>query len=298
MTRPLVTSARIKKISTEIISDAEDLLAAEEPMEIRLGCGPVKDRKSQSISVTMRTPGNDFELALGFLFTEGIIQHQENILIITYCTDSNKIENWENIVRVELKPEVEVNLKKIERNFYVSSSCGVCGKASIDAIATTSRFNDSEQHFKVASYVFNGLPGKLKAAQPVFGYTGGLHASALFNTKGELIMVREDVGRHNAVDKIIGASFSSGKLPLNNSILLLSGRASFELIQKAVMAGIKIVAAIGAPSSLAVATAKKFDVTLIGFLRGEQFNIYSGQQRVIHPSEQRNSITKQRKEII
>ena len=297
MARSLVSTARIKKFNAESFSDADDLLAEEEPFEIRLGYGLKNDRKLQSISVTMRTPGNDFELALGFLFTEGIIQNQKDILKITYCTDSNRVENRENIVRVELKPDVEVNLKKTERNFYVSSSCGVCGKASIEAIDTVNRFIHSDVPVTIETDVLIELPQKLKQSQPVFEYTGGLHASALFNTNGDLIAIREDVGRHNALDKIIGASFSSNQLPLDNAILLLSGRASFELIQKAVMAGIRIVAAIGAPSSLAVATAKKFDVTLIGFLRGQRFNIYSGEKRVIHSSKQQNSNRKQLKEI-
>lgn len=280
MAHPSVNSAHILKINSENASEADDLLAVEEPLEIRIGFGPSNDRYQKSISVTMRTPGNDFELALGFLFTEGIIKNQHDVFQIRYCTELNSLENKENIVRVELNPKVVVDLKKLERHFYTTSSCGICGKSSIDAITTIHEFSASGYGFTVDREVWMSLPEKLRAKQNVFEYTGGLHAAALFDTEGNLVLTREDVGRHNALDKLIGASFSSGNLPLNRHVLLLSGRASFELIQKAVMSGIQAVAAIGAPSSLAVATAKKFNVTLIGFLRNARFNIYSGEQRI------------------
>jgi len=277
MANPSVTFSRVKKINPENISDAEDLLATEEPLEIRLSYGPLNDRHQKSISVTMRTPGNDFELALGFLFSEGIIRDQKDVLQIKYCTDFSRSEN---IVKVELMTGLDVDLKKLERHFYTSSSCGVCGKASIEALNTISKFKDNGSEFTIDQEVFMDLSEKLRAKQNVFEYTGGLHAAALFNTDGEIIFIREDVGRHNALDKLIGAAFSSGQLPLNRHVVLLSGRSSFELIQKCVMAGVNLVAAIGAPSSLAVETAKKFNVTLIGFLRDNRFNIYSGEERI------------------
>lgn len=298
MSRPSVATSRIKKISPEGIFDADDLLAAEEPLEIQLDFGLPNDRRQKSISVTMRTPGNDFELALGFLFTEGIITNPQDVLQIRYCTELNRIENKENVVRVELKPEIDVDLKKLERHFYTTSSCGVCGKASIDAISTLIEPVTQGPEFTVSDEVMMSLPEKLRARQSTFEHTGGLHASALFDARGELILIREDVGRHNALDKLIGAAFSSDQLPLDHHILLLSGRTSFELIQKATMAGIKIVAAIGAPSSLAVDTAKKFSITLIGFLRGERFNIYSEDQRIKSFRQPSSSLMKELREVI
>ena len=292
MIHPWVTAARIKKINSDNTSDADDLLASEEPLEIRIGFGPLNDRHQKSISVTMRTPGKDFELALGFLFTEGIIQNQHDVFQNKYWTELCSLENIENNVLVELNPDAIVDLKKLERHFYTSSSCGVCGKASIDAITTTHEFSASGYGFTVDRKVWMSLPEKLRAKQNVFKYTGGLHAAALFDIEGNLVLIREDVGRHNALDKLIGASFSSGTLPLAHHILLLSGRASFELIQKAVMSGIQAVAAIGAPSSLAVETAKKFNVTLLGFLRNDRFNIYSGEHRINSDSEKSFSLDK------
>jgi FdhD protein len=280
MSRPAVGSTLITKVNADRISELPDLLAAEEPMEIRLGYGAEKNRRQKSISVTMRTPGNDFELALGFLFTEGIIKNAGDIIRVKYCTELNRFENQENIVRVGLNHEVEVDLKKLERHFYTSSSCGVCGKASIDSIEINEVMISDESHLKVDSEILSRLTEKIKARQNIFEHTGGLHAAALFSSEGELILIREDVGRHNALDKLIGAGFFSDQLPFNQHILLLSGRASFELIQKAAMAGIKIIAAIGAPSTLAVETAKKFKITLIGFLRGDRFNIYSEKNRI------------------
>lgn len=281
MLNPSVSSSSIKKINSDVISDVDDLLAAEEPLEIRLGFGNSSSRKQKSISVTMRTPGNDFELALGFLFTEGIIENQQDVLQIKYCTEVNQHDNLENIVRVELKEHVEVDENKLQRNFFMTSSCGVCGKASIDSVKTNISVSTSVSDFKISKELLHGLSGKLREKQNVFQFTGGLHASALFDTEGNIIFIREDVGRHNALDKLIGASLVKNLLPLDHYILLLSGRISFELIQKAAMAGIKIVAAIGAPSNLAVKTAKEFDITLIGFLRDNRFNIYSSPERIL-----------------
>lgn len=280
-----VVNTRIKKINHESIIDSDDLVATEEPLEIRLGFGSPHDRQQQNLSVTMRTPGNDFELALGFLFTEGIIKSAGDVLQIKYCTDLGRSEYTENIVRVELKENVEFDFKKLNRHFYTTSSCGVCGKSSIDAVRTISDIKFQNDHFSVSWDLIYSLPDKLRKHQNVFEHTGGLHAAALFDATGKLILVREDVGRHNALDKLIGATLPNHLITqLPNYLLLLSGRASFELIQKAAMAGIKFIAAVGAPSSLAVELAKEFDITLIGFLREKRFNIYSGEKRIVMKS--------------
>lgn len=252
---------------------AEDLLAVEQPLEIKIVYGPENDRQQKNISVTMCTPGHDEELAVGFLFTEGIITSKEDIV---NCGAAGN-----NIVIATLRPGISFDPKKIERHFYTSSSCGVCGKSSIDAVRnvfSNERVNDS---IKISASVLTKLPDTLRKQQEVFEHTGGLHASALFDLNGNLLLTREDVGRHNALDKLIGASLNAGNIPLNNHILLLSGRASFELIQKAAMGGIKVVCAVGAPSSLAVELAKETDMTLVGFLRDGRFNIYCGEQRII-----------------
>jgi FdhD protein len=255
-----------------------DLLAIEEPLEIRMGFGPMGDRQQRNVSVTMRTPGHDFELASGFLFTEGIIQNFNQIESVKYCEDGGKQEQKENIVRVELKSEVKIDFQKLQRHFYTTSSCGVCGKTSIDAVKVNCKsISDS---FKISAETIHTLPDKLRKAQQVFEYTGGLHASALFDSEGKLILLREDVGRHNALDKIIGAMLFKNEIPIPNYFLLVSGRASFELIQKAAVAGIPVLAAVGAPSSLAVQLAKAVNMTLLGFVRDKRFNIYCGEQRI------------------
>jgi FdhD protein len=256
---------------------AEDLLAVEAPLEIRIVYGPENNRQEKNISVTMCTPGNDIELATGFLFTEGIIKNNEDVL---RCNVVSVPEN--NIVTVELKPGISFNPKKMERHFYTSSSCGVCGKSSVDAVKNVFPYSGTKDSIQIHAAVLTKLPGALRKQQEVFEHTGGLHASALFDLNGNLLVTREDVGRHNALDKLIGYVLAAGDLPLDHHILLLSGRASFELIQKAAMAGIKIVCAVGAPSSLAVDLAKETDMTLIGFLRDGRFNIYCGVQRIIN----------------
>ena len=260
-----------------------DLLAVEEPLEIRLGFGVASEREQKSLSVTMRTPGHDFELALGFLLTEGIISSGEQVESIKYC-NSVKQEEFENVVRVELKPDVQIDFKKFQRHFYTSSSCGVCGKSSIDAIKVKGKAIESG--LTLSSSVIYSLPDKLRKAQHVFEHTGGLHASALFNQAGALIILREDVGRHNALDKVIGAMLLKKEVPLSNFILLVSGRTSFELVQKAAVAGIPVIAAVGAPSSLAVDLAKETGMTLLGFVREGGFNIYCGEQRISRPLAQ------------
>jgi FdhD protein len=258
-----------------------DALAIEEPLEIRIEYGVAGQRKTQNVSVTMRTPGNDAELALGFLFTEGIIKETKNVASINHCIIACP-EDKENVIQVSLNEELQPDLHKTERNFYTTSSCGVCGKSSIEAIRTVSAFNDNEfSENQINAAILYQLPTILQKHQDVFADTGGLHASALFNSSGELILVREDVGRHNALDKLIGVALNKGLVPLNQQILLLSGRASFELVQKAAMAGINIIAAVGAPSSLAVQLAQEFNITLIGFLRNQRFNIYTGENRIL-----------------
>lgn len=256
-----------------------DMLAAEEPLEIRLDYGDAESRKVQNVSVTMRTPGNDAELAIGFLFTEGIIKSSNDVAEASHCFIAC-VENKDNVIQVNLKPGITPNLHNSERNFYTTSSCGVCGKGSINAIRTVSERSAVVDNNSIDAQTLIKLPQILEGSQDVFADTGGLHASALFTTGGELLMVREDVGRHNALDKLIGAALNNKQLPLNKQVLLLSGRASFELVQKAVMADINIIAAVGAPSTLAVQLAQEFNITLVGFLRNQRFNIYTAAHRI------------------
>jgi len=257
-----------------------DALAVEEPLEIRLEYGKADQRKVQNISVTMRTPGNDAELALGFLFTEGIIGKPEDVRDLEHCFIACA-ENKENVIQVSLKESIEPQLQNTERNFYTTSSCGVCGKASINSIKIVSTYNNSGIENRVNADLFYQLPTILQQHQKVFADTGGLHASALFTLDGELLLLREDVGRHNALDKLIGAALNKNLLPLDRYILLLSGRISFELVQKATMAGVTTIAAVGAPSSLAVQLAEEFNITLVGFLRDRRFNIYTQSKRIL-----------------
>ena len=264
----------VHKVRLNDLTEVNDAVAVEEPLEISLAWKSEGKDNVKVISVTMRTPGSDAELATGFLFTEGIIKDKNAI--------KSAVAHFfaENKITVVLNEGYVPELQQTERNFYTTSSCGVCGKASIDAIKTVSVFEDNKEEIIVDAAVFYTLSEKLRNRQATFNSTGGLHASALFDLQGNFISLQEDVGRHNALDKIIGASLTEGKLPLANSILLLSGRASFELVQKAMMAGIKVIAAIGAPSSLAVKAAKECGITLIGFLRNEGFNIYSNKERI------------------
>ena len=269
-----IAQQRIRIITNGDSQDAEDDLAVEEPLEIQLSFTESGKKIKKSISVTMRTPGNDDELAVGFLFTEGIITQKSQVKAVK----NDVIE--ENKVIVNLADDFSPEINSLERNFYTTSSCGVCGKASIDAIKTVSVYQNENNAMLVSSQVIFSLKKKLNVQQSIFESTGGLHASALFDLNGQFITLREDVGRHNALDKLIGDALLNDLLPLTNQILLLSGRASFELIQKAGMAGIKIVAAIGAPSSLAVKLAEESNMTLIGFLKSDKFNIYSGFERI------------------
>jgi FdhD protein len=255
----------------------DDAVAVEEPLEIRLGRVVDGKLRLQPVSITMRTPGDDFELAAGFLFTEGILQSNAQVREIVHC---GKGRVATNTLRVELVAGVDVDTARLERNFYTTSSCGVCGKTSLEALATGARPVSPPEGFKVDAHLIDELPGRLQAQQHAFRSTGGLHASALFSRTGDLLALREDVGRHNALDKLIGSCFLAGTLPANDTILFLSGRASFELLQKAVMAGIPVVCAVGAPSSLAIAAAHEFGVTLLGFVRGQRFNAYTGRERL------------------
>jgi FdhD protein len=278
-----ISPVNIIKVSLDGSNEKSDLVAVEEPLEIRLGYGSIDKRLQRSVSVTMRTPTHDFELALGFLYSEGIINSYNQIISVKYCVDAGK-QATENIVRVELKPEVIFNAQSLQRNFYATSSCGVCGKASIEAIdkmiCDLPKQKLEQSALKLNhTYIFN-LIDTLSQYQKVFEYTGGLHAAALFDDSGKILLLREDIGRHNALDKLIGNALTQDLLPLNNKVLLMSSRASFELIQKAVMANISIIVTIGAPSSLAIQTAERFGVTLIGFLKNNRFNIYTGKERI------------------
>ncbi len=264
---------RIIKINDGVSTAQDDFLVSEEPLQIGLIFGEKIHREQKSISVTMRTPGNDEELALGFLFTEGIIVSKNE-----WNGFSDAIPNT---IEVELSESIRPDLKKLERNFYTTSSCGVCGKSSIEAIRTVTTTKLDRDNILLSPDILYPLPAILKQTQHVFEQTGGLHASAIFDLSGKLLFFREDVGRHNALDKVLGFAFQNDLLPLNKHILLLSGRASFELIQKAAMAGIKVVASVGAPSTLAVELAIEFDMTLVGFLRGSHFNIYCGEKRIV-----------------
>jgi FdhD protein len=228
----------------------------------------------------MRTPGADNELAAGFLFTEGIVHGRKQIVNVRHCGPGSPDKHLNNTVVVELADGVDLDLKPLERNFYTTSSCGVCGKSSIEALRTGAAPLDAGE-LTISAEILKRLPAILRDSQAVFDQTGGLHASALFDHEGELDIVREDVGRHNALDKVIGAKFLHGQLPLSDRILLVSGRASFELVQKALMAGIPVLAAVGAPSSLAVELAEEFGMTLVGFVRDGTFNIYTGAKRIV-----------------
>ncbi|GGR30476.1 formate dehydrogenase accessory sulfurtransferase FdhD [Streptomyces netropsis] len=266
---------RVIRIREGAVSTRPDTLVAEEPLEIRLNGKP--------LAITMRTPGDDFALAAGFLVSEGVLGSAEELANIVYCAGATEDgSNTYNVVDVRLAPGVPVPDITLERNVYTTSSCGLCGKASLDAVRTTARWSitDGPTPIRLEPSLLSVLPDRLREAQRVFDRTGGLHAAALFSPDGELLDVREDVGRHNAVDKLVGRALQQGLLPLSGVILLVSGRASFELVQKAAMAGIPVLAAVSAPSSLAVDLAAETGMTLVGFLRGSSMNVYAGEQRV------------------
>lgn len=265
---PGLHSLPIHRFRSGVQKQVGDLLAVEEPLDIRLkSSGPAR-----SVAITMRTPGRDADLARGFLFTEGIIGARTQVR----CEEEKS-----NVVTIVLPPETSVDWKKLERHSYTSSSCGVCGKTSLEQVFTTVPFGDTSGRLRVTPDVLQSLPAKLRTAQELFDQTGGIHAAGLFTSSGDLLHFAEDVGRHNALDKLIGHYHARDELPLDDHLLLLSGRASFELIQKAGMAGVGLVAAVGAPSSLAAQLAEELGITLIGFLREGGFNCYSGVKRVV-----------------
>jgi FdhD protein len=256
-----------------------DTLVVEEPLEIRVG--------GTALAVTMRTPGDDMDLAAGFLVSEGVVSREDELRAIRYCagavtaTGETTASNTYNVLDVDLAPGVAPPDPSLERSFYTTSSCGLCGKASLDAVRTQTRFDVSADPMTVGADVLAVLPDRLRAAQATFDKTGGLHAAALFTAAGELLVLREDVGRHNAVDKVVGWALRDGRLPLAGHVLLVSGRASFELTQKAWMAGIPLLAAVSAPSSLAADLAEEAGMTLVGFLRGPSMNVYTHDRRVL-----------------
>ncbi len=273
--------AVVRKVRPGYDQRETDILAVEEPLEIRLAYSRKGVAVQRSISVTMRTPGNDFELAAGFLFTEDIISEWEEIEEISQVLDESRGCYQENVVCVRLVEGTTVDLGRLERHFYTTSSCGVCGKASLEALKLSSRFSIPPPEPTIHSRTVHGLPQILHESQSVFESTGGLHAAGLFDRDGNLRVLREDVGRHNGVDKVVGHELRSGRLPLSNLCLLVSGRTSFEILQKALAAGIPLVAGVGAPSSLAVEVANSFKMTLLGFVRDNRFNIYSAPERII-----------------
>ena len=271
------TKATVWVVEKDKVRSRSDQLATEEPLEIRL----VSPQKT--VAVTMRTPGADFELAAGFLYGEGVVRSRQDIERISYCVDPNVDgEQRYNIVNVELRQGLNLDLQPLERHFFTTSACGICGKASLEALRLR-ECSVIPEGLQVPFEVIYTLPEQLQKAQRVFSTTGGLHAAALFDAQGKLLSVREDVGRHNALDKLVGLAVLSDELPLNNHIVMVSGRSSFEILQKCLAARVPIVCAVSAPSSLAVALAKEFGITLVGFLRGERFNIYAGRERIKMP---------------
>ena len=271
------TKTRVRVVEDGRARVKSDYLATEEPMEIRLLTG----ERRQTVAVTMRTPGADFELAAGFLYGEGIIASRDEIKRISYCVDADvDVEQRYNIVNVELRANREYDLRPLERHFYTTSACGVCGKASLEQLELRACPVVGQGPVVSAGTIYS-LPDKLREAQGLFEATGGLHAAALFDAEGSLLALREDVGRHNATDKLVGWALLEGRLPLSESVVMVSGRSSFEILQKCLTAGVPIVCAVSAPSSLAVDVAREFGMTLVGFLRGGRFNVYAGFDRIL-----------------
>ena len=272
--------ADVQRVRAGNVEPGHDSLAVEEPLEIRIGYVIDGRRTVDSLCVTMRTPGQDLDLAAGFLFSENVIQSPAQIENISHCVPDKALQTACNTVRVDLVDGVDFNLESLRRNFYASSSCGVCGKASLEALKIISGPSVQGNGFRISAPMVHSLPDALHTSQLVFQQTGGLHAAALFDDHGTLAGCAEDVGRHNAVDKVIGAELRDGRVPISDRLLLVSGRSSFEILQKALAAQIPVVAAVGPPSSLAVDLAKKFGITLLGFVRNGRFNIYAGSERI------------------
>jgi FdhD protein len=281
-TDPITGTSRadVQRVRAGRLERGQDSLAVEEPLEIRVSYVVDGRRRTDSLCVTMRTPGSDLDLAAGFLFTEQVIRSPGEIKDISHCVPAGALGAACNTVRVDLVDGVDFKLERLRRNFYASSSCGVCGKASLEALEINVVGRIPESGFRVAESLVHSLPDLLNASQPVFRLTGGLHAAALFDDQGTLAECAEDVGRHNAVDKVIGAELRRGRVPISDRLLLVSGRSSFEILQKALAAQIPIVAAVGPPSSLALDLAKRFGITLLGFVREGRFNIYTGADRI------------------
>lgn len=278
-TKSQVSVVSVNRVKGGTNKNVEDLLAVEEPLQIRLQFNRNDSLQEESLTVTMRTPGNDFELAAGFIFAESIISNPKDIVHIRHCQNV-KEEEQGNVVIVKLSPDTSFDLKQLQRNFLTTSSCGVCGKSAIDAIYCKNQIFTPKASQLINISLIYQLNASLKEHQTVFRHTGGIHASALFNFEGECLLIREDIGRHNALDKVIGAALISNMTSLENTLVFLSGRVSYELVQKAIRAGIPIIVAVGAPSSLAVELASKKGITLIGFLRDKRFNIYTHSQRI------------------
>jgi FdhD protein len=276
-----VSRVKISRMADGRFVDRKDVVTVEEPLEIRVEFTRNGARETSAVSVTMRTPGDDFELAAGFLFGEGLVRRREDVVEISYCQGD---EPTYNIVVVKLRSGAFFDPGALSRNFYMSSSCGVCGKASLEAVEVRGCEQLPDEGLSLDPAILSDLPGRLRARQGVFDRTGGIHAAGRFDELGELVSVREDVGRHNAVDKIVGEAFLAGELPLGRAVLAVSGRTSFEIMQKALAAGIPLVVAVGAPSSLAVELARRFNMSLLGFTRSEGFNVYAGVQRIAKPA--------------
>ncbi len=271
----LTTRRKVLRLGGPTLVERPDTLVVEEPLEIRVG--------GRALVVTMRTPGDDMDLAAGFLVSEGVLHHAQQLHEIRYCAGAVEGgENTYNILDVSLAAGVAPPDPSLARSFYTTSSCGLCGKASLDAVRTAAHYDVTDDPLRTTAAVLGSLPGRLRQEQRTFDKTGGLHAAGLFTAAGDLLVLREDVGRHNAVDKVVGWALREGRLPLTSHLLLVSGRASFELTQKAWMAGIPLLAAVSAPSSLAVDLATEAGMTLVGFLRGETMNVYAGAERVQH----------------
>ena len=272
------TEAEVTSLAGDVRSRKYDNVVTEEPLEIRLVCGDV----ARTLAVTMRTPGNDFELSAGFLYGEGLIRSRNEIAELTYCLDpAIDPEQRYNVVSLALRSASQpIDLTRFERHFMMNSSCGVCGRAQLDSLRERG-VKALDDEVRIEARTLYTLPERMRAAQRVFDSTGGLHAAAMFDERGETIAVREDVGRHNAVDKLVGWGLLEARLPFARSTLVVSGRTSYEILQKAVVARTPIVASVSAPSSLAVALAREFNVTLVGFLRGDRANIYAAPERIL-----------------
>lgn len=275
-----IRKVQILKFQDGQFSQRTDHLATEEPLEIQLSFGASEQRTQRSLAITMRTPGQDFDLVYGFLFTEGIIHRRNDVIQMRYPGNQLDPEAQENIVLVELHPHTNFDFERLNRHFYTSSSCGICGKTSLEMVQPHAHFLLDPLNPQVTPPILLRLPQLLLPQQSLFGRTGGIHAAGLFSAAGDLLLLREDVGRHNAVDKVLGAALQKHDFPLRTEILLVSGRAGFELVQKAIMAGLSVMAAVGAPSSLATELAEEHNLTLIGFLRDGSFNVYTGKERI------------------